>query len=729
MTPQKKATVQSIGIDPHEHIKLLLQRLPKPISTMRLHGNRLLENLLDAFFSETDDILFELAKTAIKQQDQDDFFSAMREIRTHRSQVKKEFIEGLNAAYSALSKPSEQTDSISGVQLPVSADDLTLIDHDDMDELIAKESLAARAFSANSKVLRELTLRVNSVVLAEVHEQNLPVSPATLCDLFVRAVHTIRISTKATLVLFKVFENKLLSQLGLLYEQQNRILKERGILPKIEHRKVTERRKPAVASAPSGGLDQPIDPDLAALLNDSIATAFAAETPTSRLPSSHAVNPTPQTKSYQSVYALDRIAQHRDFEGIQSECEEQQDLTHLVERAVNRFGQKYRPNRHEESVIQLVDQVFNNLCEPYAINHPLKELIAKLQLITARVALHDDQFFDDASHQGRALINTLTDAILRCDIKNPNSPHDDPLYNTLYRILHQLHQQPEPQLDSFSEILKAIEQHQNNEQRRAQTVEKRLLSAEYGRLRHEDALTLVNTTLAESCFDVELPPQIHEMIYSGWRQVMVYIALRHGGQSKQWQRVVAVLDNLVTLTKIDVSTQNREEVRHNAEKIKRALKKGLQLIHFDIFTMDKLFADLEIALADLLKGATPKQQPNVTEKVQPPQPPSQQNADEKDDLIERKAVDQIFINQAKNLSNGAWFNIKQDEGYVRCRLAAVFDEYSRYIFVNRLGIKISDLHQTEVASMLQEQNLVPMDSNQIFEKALEDVISSIKQSR
>lgn len=723
MKPSKKASVKSIGLDSREQQKVLLKRLPKPITTMRTHGNRFLQDLLRAFFSETDDILFDLAKNAVKQQDQDDYFAAMRQLRSHQNKISEAFIDGLDSAYSALSKPSSNDSDITGVSTPLSADDLTLIGHDDMEELIAKESLASRTFSANSRVLSELAMRVNSIVLADVNDRNLPVSPGRLCDLFVSSVHSIQISSKATLVLFKVFESKLLNQLGKLYLEQNRILKERGILPQIEEKR-PRFNSPTRQQPETGGLDNPIDPDITALLNQALEAAqpIGDIRPTNG-PSNFHQN-TPIAASPATASVLDRIAnsayslQGQNQDGSPARLQ----LSQLIARAARQMGNQHQPNPQEQSVIQVVDSIFSHLRSPYSANGPIDDLVARLQLLTGRIALKDDQFLEDAEHSGRTLINSLAEAIFRCDIDDESRPDSDPLYGVIQTILRQLNELSNPKTDDFINLLEVLNQYQRSEEKRALALEKRLISAERGRLQNEKARALVQQTLVRYGATAPLPKAIHNIIHRGWQHVMLYIALKYGEESVTWEDSVKVLRTLVSSVRRDVIHKDPARFLRVSSSLRKSIKKGLRLVHFDIFKAEQLLEDMDETFEALLADKSP---PVMSAATQAANDADSNNGD----LVDKQKVEEIFMRQARGLCKGSWFNLKQGEDYIRCRLAAVFDEYSRYIFVNRLGGKICDLHFQQVAMMLQEQNLVPMDSNQIFEKALEDVISNIKQSR
>jgi hypothetical protein len=79
---------------------------------------------------------------------------------------------------------------------------------------------------------------------------------------------------------------------------------------------------------------------------------------------------------------------------------------------------------------------------------------------------------------------------------------------------------------------------------------------------------------------------------------------------------------------------------------------------------------------------------------------------------------------------GNWVDFRQDDGrMLRCRLAAVINGIGKYIFVNRSGIKVAELNRDELEAALIEQSVMLIDDDRLFDRALESVISNLRDMK
>jgi hypothetical protein len=91
-----------------------------------------------------------------------------------------------------------------------------------------------------------------------------------------------------------------------------------------------------------------------------------------------------------------------------------------------------------------------------------------------------------------------------------------------------------------------------------------------------------------------------------------------------------------------------------------------------------------------------------------------------------QTADTQYINLVDNLIVSVWFE-KKDDGIVsyRCRLAAVIRGTSKYIFVNRAGVKVAEETRETLAVLLQQGKLRTLDDGMLFDRALESVITNL----
>jgi len=89
---------------------------------------------------------------------------------------------------------------------------------------------------------------------------------------------------------------------------------------------------------------------------------------------------------------------------------------------------------------------------------------------------------------------------------------------------------------------------------------------------------------------------------------------------------------------------------------------------------------------------------------------------------------------AKAMPVGSWVNITDtaENGVgnpLRCKLAAYIKSADRMIFVNRNGIKVREQTCLALAYALKKQTITVIDDALLFDKALENVIGSLRKVR
>ena len=79
---------------------------------------------------------------------------------------------------------------------------------------------------------------------------------------------------------------------------------------------------------------------------------------------------------------------------------------------------------------------------------------------------------------------------------------------------------------------------------------------------------------------------------------------------------------------------------------------------------------------------------------------------------------------------GNWVDFRQDDGrMLRCRLAAVINGIGKYIFVNRSGIKVAELNREELQAALLDDTVALIEDDHLFDRALESVISNLRDMK
>ncbi len=142
-------------------------------------------------------------------------------------------------------------------------------------------------------------------------------------------------------------------------------------------------------------------------------------------------------------------------------------------------------------------------------------------------------------------------------------------------------------------------------------------------------------------------------------------------------------------------------------------------------TLDEALAD-EGGISDsaiVAETATPD-----VEQEPAPEPPAQQVI-LLDGLQEEEiatAGDDILA-RIDRLSIGSWVEMREGEDkFYRCKLAAIIKTTGKYIFVNRMGVKVAEKSRAGLANAVQDNSVQLLDDGLLFDRALESVISTLR---
>jgi hypothetical protein len=236
-------------------------RVPPIVHTVRQHAKRQLGEWLQTLFDNTDDALFELADRSVSNSEQTLFFESMRQIRLRRKEVCDRFVRALNRGFDELfdgiSEPAVSS-------LDAAGDELSLLANDDLEITVAIAGIVSKVSSSHSLQLLQLTKRVDHVCRAQtVTERSNPLGPHKLSSAFVEAADCLDLEIKVRIILLKLFERRVMGEVGTLYQLANQLMIEAGILPELRAMQRASRR-PGNPAAPIG---QPSDTGPAPVVN------------------------------------------------------------------------------------------------------------------------------------------------------------------------------------------------------------------------------------------------------------------------------------------------------------------------------------------------------------------------------------------------------------------------------------------------------------------------------
>jgi hypothetical protein len=294
------------------------------------------------------------------------------------------------------------------------------------------------------------------------------------------------------------------------------------------------------------------------------------------------------------------------------------------------------------------------------------------------------------------------------------------------------------------------------EVRRAQMIEQRTRASEEGKAKTELAEKNALEIVSRQIDGRNIPDVVVRLLSTGWIMVLKLVYLKYGPESANWQGAVKTIDHLLLSVTPPANDAERKKLFNIVPVLLKNLRQGLNTVSFNPFEMGEMFTELEQVQMQILRGETPE---HVEDKT--PDPAKDLVKAVTQDMermgatpvIQRKAaVSQLditrprderaapqlppladtdpFLEKAKHLAVGAWFEFRNESGVkTRAKLAAHIKSADKLIFVNRTGVKIDEKSTLGVAHALKNGEVTLIEDSQLFDRALENVIGNLRKVR
>ncbi len=698
-------------------------------------SNRRLTAMMRFMLDQVDDALFERAEKAENNAAQNRFFDAMREVRLKRRDMEQAFEQALQNRHDRPDTPAKAPDTQGGWSLD--EDSLSLVDNERLEEELAVEGMVSKAKARFAQPLGHLCERLNhSVGRTVVDEDNLPVAPVQICDAFADAMGRLEIELQPRLMVYKLFDRHVMMQLGGLYDELNKLFVEAGVLPTIKPRARTNpsggATAPPAGRAPGGGLQGGSNlPHTPTEISDSQADALFA-TLQGLLSSQrggagewqgHGYQPAANAMRVEDVVAaLSGLQLHAEEEGAMSGYMQPVQLKqHLRRQSSGDLG------RMEDDTIDIVSLLFDAILDDPNLPDTIKALIARLQIPVLKVALLDRAFFSHKQHPARRLINEMARAGIGWT--DSGQVGGDPLYRRIENTVNTILENFRDDVTLFDQCLDEFQTFLAEERERTRQIEQRTRQAAEGKARVDGAREQVDRELQAMIGQRQLPRVVSRLLEDAWSKVLFITLLKEGSDGDGWRNQLEVARRLVWSVEAKSNHAERKELVAEIPGLLHDLRHGLNAIMFNPVEMTRLFKDLEREHIHVLTytaadNATPVE-------PQAAAGPEEAAADSGEPGVQVPSGElQPYRERLDQAAVGTWFEFQQDNGKaIRAKLSARLAAGDRLIFVNRAGFKLADRRRDELADALRRGKVVLLDDNLLFDKALETVVSNLRNMR
>lgn len=717
--------------------------LPQEVTRIRDTVVAGLGDLLQGAFDAVDDSLFELANNARSNNEQNRYFEAMREIRIKRKGVEKHFQTAVAHLFSH--PPRSAAAATPEPSTPQTADSLSLVHNDELEEQVALNAMVTKSRAYFQGPLIQLQTRF-SVVYPEATEEDPvnPLAPEHLCGAFVEAAQALEIQIRERLIVLKQFDRYVVSNLGMLLDEANRILVQAGVIPNFRyHGKSGEQVQRKEADSGAGPKDTTPEQDTRAqaearrddALFEQIRQMLAQQragggsyVPRSSDPALHVIG---GSELFQLLTALpqdpvDYASNSNLSAGEPVVVDLQAVVEHLLRNTKTADGKKPALNEMDEDLINLVSMLFEFILDDYNLSAPIQVLISRLQIPILKVVIKDKSFFSKASHPARKLLNSLARAGIGWSDSNEKAR--DKLYEQIHTIVLRILNEFDGDVSLFEKLGEEFDQFLSRENRKASLVEQRTRESERGRIKSQKAQETVDQLLQEKLARHRVPDSIRDILLNGWSRVMFLAYLRNDVEHR-WNQAVRVVDDLIWCLHPHLEDEERDQWVRVVPGLLKALRAGLEEVSYNSTKLDEMMSELKHELTEAFRAHALAEARDVPPEPEQPEeiPTVQQTAVERQQELEDSAIAE-FVAQIDAIDIGNWVEFSLVNGTsFRCKLSAVIEEADCFVFVNRMGLKVIEKTRTELAHEMRRGRLTTLEQGALVDRALDAVMGSLRR--
>jgi hypothetical protein len=744
-----------------------LLRAVRATALKRLHG------LVATLFENIDDALFDLAEKAENNAIQTQYFDGMREVRKKRQLFERVYQEQLGRLFNDFANGKLQANRPDPSK--AEGDGLSLVEDSELEESLAIASAVAKNEGRLARPLYAMNQRL--AVLrggAKVEDSTNPIGPAQLCQGFRIAMRELELNLQTQLIVYKLFDRYVLAGLDPLYEEIDAQLIQAGVLPQIRHVVGSGRglRPPAApqvpgAAAPTDG-DAPAEAGQAAypVQYDAAAAQLQAElyntvrgllaNRRANLPQSEGaadfapgmavpyIAPTDLLSALTLLQNQTWAAQSSASSAADAAQAVQQIKQALLDQAGKLHGNdKAHVAGADEDTIDLVGMLFEYILQDRNLPAQMQALLGRLQIPFLKAAILDKHLFAQKSHPARQLLDAMAQA---CIGWSEESDKDHRLYDKVKQTVEVLLKDFDDDLAIFEKERVDFETFLDSNRKRADLAEQRAAEATRGREKLHSARRISAREILQRVEGKEMPEIVRTVLTRPWANYLVLTLLRQGEDSNEWRQALRFADEFVWSAQPKTSDAERMRLKGILPALEKSLRHGLATVAYHENDVKQLMHELNAFYTNLLNGDTPAAA--EVAKVQSEAAPGFEivgtataTAAAIDSPVEEEIVlraeaatapelgdEDESLRQVKAMKVGTWIEFTGVDGTTkeRAKLSWISPISSKYLFVNRKGLKVADKTIQALAIEIRRGDAAILEEVPLFDRALDAIVERLK---
>jgi hypothetical protein len=745
-------------------------RLGELLRGVRATALKRLQGLVSTLFENIDDALFDLAEKAENNAVQTVYFDGMRKVRLKRQVVERLFQEQLGKIFNDFGAGRLQPAKIEAVN--AATGELSLVDETELEENLAISSTVAKAENRLAPQLNALNQRL-SVLRggANVEDSMNPLGPGHLSQAFRLAMRELELSVNSRLIIFKLFDRYVMSSLGAIYDEVNEQLIQAGVLPQIRYALPPGAKHvpgqplppgmpmPTAEAGAEGVVPQayatPYDAAAAQLqieLYNTVRSLMSSRRQFMVSDPNYVAAPVgapsvPITELLSALTLLQTsspVAQTAAPSGGDAAQFVQQVKRELLDQA-GKFhgGDRVGVAAPDEDTIDLVGMLFEYILRDRNLPAQMQAVLGRLQIPYLKVALLDKHLFAQKSHPARQLLDVMAQASMGW---SEESDRDRRLYDKVNETVEKILKDFDEDLTIFDTTRTDFETFLDSNKKRAELAEQRAAEATRGREKLHAARRTAAREILKRVENRNLPEIVHNVLTRPWANFLVLTLLRQGEDSNEWRQALRFADEFAWSAEPKHSDVEKTRLKSILPVLEKSLRHGLATVAYHENDVKQLMQELNAFYRGVL--ATTDQAPvmAVAEATAPLEGVGKAAATAAaldspvEEEIQLRAEDarapqdliddeEETLKQAREMKVGMWVEFTDaNGGKERAKLSWISPISQKYLFVNRKGLKVSDMTAAQLAVQIKESKAVILEEVPLFDRALDAIVERLKQA-
>ncbi len=232
---------------------------------------------------------------------------------------------------------------------------------------------------------------------------------------------------------------------------------------------------------------------------------------------------------------------------------------------------------HHAQTIDIMGMLYDHIKEEDLLHEPVQQLLHRLQVPMIRVALQEDEFFEDSDHPARKLFNTIADA---GELWLEDQPEESPTFQKMQVAVDKILDEYNDDLNVFKDLLSDLDKHIHTLSRKAKLAEKRQVEKLRGQERLELARNKARTEMERLIEQYSPPRFVESVLEHPWTDFLALTSLRYGEEGDQWKEALSVAKTLIYSVRKELSEDLKSKLRTKIQWLKDKLSQGLSQVGY-----------------------------------------------------------------------------------------------------------------------------------------------------